>query len=229
MNIIKQSLGAVTLGAIFAGFAVSDVNAAVFTFERLSGETDVVNNGDILYAWGGNGNINGISFNTTTNSDNVSVAFRGWGGCGGDFSNQFTGGLNSVLSSCFFQPGSSSVFLDFIGLTIGEEYTLQLLWSNTLGNNVTGERGRVTMQGNSLDYSAPAFTNNAYIATSTFTAGATTEIATFGNGSAAGQSRFLLNGFVLSGTPTAEPEIPLPSAIALLGLGFASLVTLRKS
>lgn len=213
---------AAMFGILFAALAPAQA-AVIYTFSQITGESSIIDNGDVLLTHGGSGTINGIGFSQTSNADGVTRSFSGFGTCGGDFSNQFSGGLNSILSSCHFQPGAGNVSLTFNGLNIGEDYSLQLLWSNT--NNTTGRFGRVAIQGSAFDYNAtPA--NNAYSLLAEFTALSTSEVITFGRGSASESLRFQLNGFVFSGT--ADP-VPAPAAIALLGLGLLGLRMRRRT
>jgi hypothetical protein len=70
---------------------------------------------------------------------------------GGDFSTQFGTaiGLDNVLSSLVFTADTNPGTLTLAGLTIGNTYRLQLLFSNT--QNGTGDDQIISVLGSNLD------------------------------------------------------------------------------
>ena len=129
-----------------------------------------------------------------------------------------------------FVPNGSPATLTIGGLTIGQSYNLQLLFSNDV--NSTGNDIDVTVQG--ISYQLLNWIPSALDLSIDFVADSTSVVTTFFGGSANEPQRPVLNGYVLQ-TASATAAVPEPASLGLLALalglgalGFARRKTAKK-
>lgn len=188
---------------------------------HVTSTTDILNTGTLVSAnHYGPVSITPISINGVDFGINSS-GLTGMALSGGDFSNQFTPGsaMDQLFSGLWFQTGGTSS-LTLTGLTIGNDYLLQLFLANNI--NSTGKASRVSLQ--SQSYDLLDFGSSADYLRISFSANASTQVVNFGTGSGAEAQRMVLNGYVLQNV-TSVPE---PGSLVLLGGGLMGLLALRR-
>ncbi|MFT7220122.1 MAG: hypothetical protein ACI8Z1_001739 [Candidatus Azotimanducaceae bacterium] len=200
----------------------------VFTWTKLTSESDVINNGSVLRATnlGSSGQntfnpvtLNGIDFDTDT------TGLSGLTPGGGDFNTEalFVGTpMDEMLSGTWYAPGGSSS-LSLTGLTAGEDYIYQMFLSND--QNGTGHASRVTFQGQAFNLSPTIYPygGGGYSLQVDFTANTSSELVTFGTGSGSEVQRMQFNAFTLQGE-----SVPGPASLLLLIAGLAGLLIKRR-
>ena len=207
--------------AVLGSMALSANAAPVFSASTITGDASILNTGTVIAAnnLGGGAQavtVNGISFG------NSAAGLSNWANGGGDFSNDpFSANLDALLSSLVFVPNGSPATLTIGGLTIGQSYNLQLLFSNDL--NSTGNDISVTVQGSS--YQLLNWIPSALDLSVDFVADSTSVVTTFFGGSASEPQRPVLNGYVLQ---TASATVPEPASLGLLALGLGALGFARR-
>lgn len=219
--------GIATKAALFLSLMLSaSIASATVIYSQgiIDEETDVLNIGTLVVANNlGSGavpvTVNDVAFGNS--AANITGMING----GADFSTQFPSGspLDQLLSGLLFQNGTTSSLI-LTGLTVGNEYRLQLFLSNPV--NSTGKASRVTIQ--TEQYDINNFGNNAEFIRANFTASAASETVDFGNGSSAEDARMILNAYALLKTDSVPVPVPEPASLALLGLGLAGLGFLRR-
>lgn len=218
MRTLTSRLALPVCGALL-WFSHAAQAAVVFDQGDVTGESDFINNGNILLANNlGSGataqTVNGISFGTSTAG--LSGMFNG----GGDFNTQFPVGspLDQVLSGLVYQGGGFSS-LTLSGLSSGTDYFLQLFLSNAANN--TGKASRVTVQGQ--QYNISNFGSTADYINIDFTASGSSEVISFGTGSGSEAARMILNAYALSGPSAQDIAVPLPIPLTLFAPGLIAL------
>jgi len=179
---------------------------AMFTEAVISGDADILNDGTFLAASNfgvapAAVSVNSVPFGTSQ------AGFGGpWGPGGGDFSTDaFSPDLDELLSSLQFSGTLSPVTFTIAGLTPGQTYRLQLLFSNDL--NLTGNNVSVSIQGDT--YVLDDWQDNAINLRAEFVASSSSVVVTFqpgptyvpGSFPAEEPGRAVLNGYALHAGP----------------------------
>lgn len=189
-----------------ATFSLTRSASSSFTETVITGDADILNEGILVVANDLGAapsavNVNGVNFGIDQGG------FIGpWGPGGGDFSfDPFSANLDALLSDLQFSGTLNPVSLTIGGLTAGNDYRLQLLFSNDL--NTTGDRVEVTVEGETwiLDDWQP----DAINLTTEFTASGpsvTVSIAP-GVGSTGESGQAVLNAYVIHEAPFISANI----------------------
>ncbi len=210
--------------ALCCAAATSALAAPALTAGTIAGVADILNQGTVLTAYNlGSGagavTVNGVAF--AAGSDPIAAGLSGMANGGGDFSHQFTAGsaLDQLLTGLAFQyEGTSN--LNLTGLNAGQDYLLQLLFSNDLSGNNTGKNALVEVQGTATNLN---FTTNANYLRIAFTAQGSSETIQFGNGGFSEPERMVLNAYVLE-----TGAVPEPGSLALVGLALVGAGVVRR-
>ena len=169
--------------------------------------------------------VNGVVFSSSTGSQYTDAAAVGTFRDAGNYSGATITGLTAgetddLLDTLEFGGGVGNSTVTLSGLTIGLEYTVQVLFARNQNpaNNI--DLGHALTVGGAEVYTLNdvAYGNGAHIATGTFTADATSQELHFAS-SAAGNAEF--NALQLR-------VVPEPSSAALLGLGGLALILRRR-
>lgn len=207
--------------AALGSMALSANAAPVFSASTITGDASILNIGTVIAANNlGNAaqavTVNGINFG------NSAAGLSNWANGGGDFSNDpFSASLDALLSTLVFVPNGNPATLTIGGLTIGQSYNLQLLFSNDV--NSTGNDIAVTVQGSS--YHLLNWIPSALDLSIDFVANSTSVATTFFGGSANEPQRPVLNAYALQ---TASAAVPEPASLGLLALGLSALGFTRR-
>jgi len=161
--------------------------------------------------------VNGINFG------NSAAGLSNWANGSGDFSiDQFSASLDALLSTLVFVPNGNPATLTIGGLTIGQSYNLQLLFSNDV--NSTGND--IAVQGSSshlLNWIPSALDLSI-----DFVADSTSVVTTFFGGSSNEPQRPALKGYALQTASAAVPASLGLLALGLSALGFTRRKTAKK-
>jgi hypothetical protein len=219
----KISLKAVIFIGCSLGFSTQVISAPVFTFSKITAETDITDYGNVLrasnFGTGGTVSVNGMTFDTDLSE--LSGMTQG----GGDFNTEFTSGssLDTMLSGTQYQTGGSSS-LNLTGLSVAEDYVFQMFLSNQVNN--TGYNSKVNLQG--IDFNlAGQYNGTAHMLEIAFTANSASESVIFGTGSSSQIQRMQFNGFTLQ-QAAISANVPEPSTVLLLTMGIAGIGFTRK-
>ncbi|NKB20951.1 MAG: hypothetical protein GKS01_10670 [Alphaproteobacteria bacterium] len=158
------------------------------------------------------GTINGVAFGT--DQSGIGNFTNG----GGNFSNQYgtATGLDRVLSNLVFTPNTAPGTLTLGGLTVGNTYRLQLLFSNV--PNSTGDDQRISVLGSNIDIVNMG--NRGINVVAEFTADTASLLTSFidqGN-------RTILNGYALHDVTQASA----PGTMTIFGLSVFGLGIVRR-
>jgi hypothetical protein len=180
-------------------------------------EFDIANTGTLVVA----NSVGDLPITGTINSVVFGTDQSGLGNFnngGGDFSTQYAAasGLDNVLSSLVFTADTNPGTLTLGGLTIGNTYRLQLLFSNT--QNGTGDDQRVSVLGSNLD--VVDMGNRGINVVAEFTADNVTLLSSILNQG----PRTVLNGYALH----ELSPVPAPGVMAIFGLGALGIAIQRR-
>ncbi len=175
---------------------------ATFAEAVISGDSDILNDGTFIAAsnFGSSpvaASVNFVPFGTSQ------AGFGGpWDPGVGDFSTDaFSTDLDALLSSLQFSDTLSPVTFSVAGLTVGQTYRLQLLFSNDL--NLTGNNISVSIQGDT--YVLNGWQDNAINLRAEFVASSSSVVVTFQPGPT----------YVPGSDPADEPGRAVLNAYAL--------------
>lgn len=219
----KISLKALIFIGCSLGFSTQVISAPIFSFSKITAETDIIDYGNVLrasnFGVGGAVNVNGISFDTDLSG--LTGMFQG----GGDFNTEFTSGgsLDTMLSGTQYQNGGSSS-LNLTGLSATEDYVFQMYLSNMV--NSTGHSSKISLQGNDFNL-AGQYNGTAHMLEIAFTASSSSELVNFGTGSTNESARMQFNGFTLQ-QEAISANVPEPSTVLLLAMSIAGIGFTRK-
>ena len=194
-----------------------------FTETVITGDTSIQNAGVLVAAEnlgaGAAVTINGVPFGT----DQTGPTLGNWLTGTGDFSvDAFSPALDTVLSGNQYTTDFTSSFT-IGGLTPGETYRLQLLFSNDL-NGTANDIG-VTIQGTT--WLLNAWQPNAINLTAEFTAAGAAVVVGFAPGSyplEAEASRALLSGYALHRTSSLPPTITSAAPATLAAFQYVTIL-----
>lgn len=202
-------------------FAPSRATAGLISLTQLDigAETDIANGGSLITAnsLGASpisGTVNAVTFGTSQSG------LTNFTNGGGDFATQFTAGsgLDRILSNLVFSPNTNVSTLSLGGLTIGNSYRLQLLFSNPL--NGTGHNMGVSLLGGTENIVGMG--SRAVNVVAEFTADASSVVASFSNQG----FRTVFNAYALHSTEAVQVSAPATPLLMLSGL--IGLMALRR-
>lgn len=215
-----KSISALALPVLMT-IANTGLSATIFTESTITGDTSILNSGTLviandLGAAPSNVTINGVTFGTSQSG--LTNLTNG----GGDFSvDPFSANLDAILSDLVFAPNSSGAQLNLSGLTNGQDYRLQLLFSNDSNN--TGNNINVVLGGD--NYHLSGWQTQAINLQLAFTATASTQQIQLnpGAGSDSNTGRAVLNAYAVHQVGVAEP-----GTLGLMGLSALLFAKRRK-
>lgn len=209
MKITKTLFGFLVLSI---GLTVPAHAVPIFLQTSITGEISVLNDGSLTEANNLGARNNPVTINGVLFGSDESALSAGWTDGSGNFSyDNFNTDLEALLDELVYASGFGSLGFTLDGLTIGNSYRLQLLFSND--KNSTGNDIFVSLLGS--DFSLKNWQPNAVNLIVRFTAEAETLFVGF-DGPDNQPGRAVLNGYALH-------EVPEPSTLAILALGLIGL------
>ena len=228
-NIMKLKTTLLTAATLLAIPAAQ--GAIVWTGGAVTGNSDVSTNGSLEYAYdlGGSGvTVNNVAFAAGGTGGTVgSITFHNPDGGGNHNFNNIdpaTNIIGTLLDSARWTTSGTTETVTLGGLTVGQEYEVQVFSSDTRSASgrtlVVDGTDYGLIDGSLVDSNDPNSVRHGVFVTGTFTATATTEDFTYTYGGSGGGNP-QLNAIQVR-------LVPEPSAVLLGGLAALGLLARRR-